>query len=292
MSDERVIDLEKWVEKARQDQVQYLERQATEIVLTAIGGSPELGKKLFLKGGILMGVAYGSPRQTADLDFSTSLPVTEDVGERIKQALDLELPRVAARLGLPQLICAVQSIKQKPTSKRFLKFDFPALEVKIGYALRGTQQEKKLRARKASMVIDVEISFNEPLDSVEIVKLDSDGMLGVYSLYDLFAEKFRALLQQEIRDRHRRQDVYDIAHLLKHFKLNQEECTKILKNFIKKCEAREIFPAVDSIDSQELKRRAKEDWNSMNLELDELPDFEHCFEDVRAFYKSWPWSKV
>ncbi len=293
MPDDQFVDIDGWVEKARQDPVRYLERQATEIVLTAIGDAPELGDKVFLKGGILMGLVYDSPRQTADIDFTTTLLPTADVGAVVREALDREFPQVTAKLGYPDVLCAVQSIGKRPTTKRFTNFDFPAIEVKVGYALRGSPQEPKLNVRQASQVIEVDFSFNEPAGGIELIKLGRIGTpLRVYSLIDLIAEKYRALLQQEIRDRYRRQDVYDIAHLLHRFELDDDEQRRVFHSLREKCEAREITPTMNSIRSEELIRRAKIEWNSMTLELDEIPPFEECFDIVERFYVSLPWDDV
>lgn len=291
MSDKQIVDIAEWVDKARQDPELYIERQVTEIILTAIGEAAELGDKVYLKGGILMGVVYGSPRQTADIDFTTTLLPTGDVDTVLRKALDRELPRVAAMLGYPDVLCKVQSIGKKPTANRFEHFDFPAIKMKVGYALRGTKQETKLNHGQASHVIEADFSFNEPIGTIEIVKLGTTGTeLKVYSLIDLIAEKYRALLQQEKRDRNRRQDVYDIAHLLLRFNLENDERKRVLSSLRGKCEAREITPTIKSIRSNELIKRAKSEWDTMALELGELPLFEDCFSVVEEFYVSLPWS--
>ncbi|GGE89505.1 hypothetical protein [Niveispirillum cyanobacteriorum] len=36
----RVVNIDAWIERARRDPVAYIERQATEVVLTAIGELP------------------------------------------------------------------------------------------------------------------------------------------------------------------------------------------------------------------------------------------------------------
>lgn len=291
MSDEQVVDIVEWVNKARHDPVRYLERQATEIVLTTIGDAPELGDKVFLKGGILMGVVYDSPRQTADIDFTTTLLPSADVDSVVRKALDRDFPRVTAKLGYPDILCKVQSIGKKPTAKRFENFPFPAIKMKVGYALRGSRQEAKLNLGQATDVIEADFSFNEPVGTIEFVKLGENGTrLTVYSLIDLIAEKYRALLQQEIRNRKRRQDVYDITHLLKYFKLDDDERVRVLSSFREKCEARDITPTINSIRSKELIHRAKTEWNSMVLELGEIPSFEECFNVVEKFYFSLPWN--
>lgn len=66
------IDVAAWVEKARADPVTYKQRQIVEITLNAIADTAPLNEKLYLKGGILMGLAYGSPRQTADIDLTAA----------------------------------------------------------------------------------------------------------------------------------------------------------------------------------------------------------------------------
>ena len=54
-------------------------------------------------------------------------------------------------------------------------------------------------------------------------------MISAYGLTDLIAEKFRALLQQVPRNRYRRQDIYDIAHLIERFALDESELVAILE---------------------------------------------------------------
>ena len=58
------IDVAKWVENAKADPVAYRQRQTVEIVLNAIAITTPLNVQMFLKGGILMGLAYDSPGQT------------------------------------------------------------------------------------------------------------------------------------------------------------------------------------------------------------------------------------
>lgn len=237
-----------------------------------------------------MGVVYDSPRQTGDLDFTTTLPPTADVDSVVRNSLDREFPRVTAKLGYPDVICKVQSIRKKPTAKNFEDLSFPAIKVNIGYAQRGTTQEAMLNRRRAARVIQADFSFREPIGTIEIVKLGESGTrVGVYSLIDLIAEKYRAFLQQEIRDRNRRQDVYDIAHLLRRFDLDDDEKASILNCLRIKCEARYITPTINSVRNDDLIRRAKSEWNSMSLELDEIPSFEKCFDVVEEFYFSLPW---
>jgi predicted nucleotidyltransferase component of viral defense system len=110
-----------------------------------------------------------------------------------------------------------------------------------------------------------------------------------YSLLDLIAEKLRALLQQPKRNRNRRQDIYDIACLLKQFPLDSDERAQLLALLHEKCRARDIEPTREALSHHEVRDRAAKDWNTLGLELEDLPDFDSCFEIVDRFYRSLPW---
>ncbi len=60
------IDIAGWVNKSRNDTVVYQQRQTIEIVFNTIATTVLLDTKMFLRGGILMGLAYSSQdiRQT------------------------------------------------------------------------------------------------------------------------------------------------------------------------------------------------------------------------------------
>jgi predicted nucleotidyltransferase component of viral defense system len=290
MSDALAINVSEWVEQARQDPLRYFERQATEIVLNAIGLAPALGKTIFLKGGTLMAVVYQSPRQTADLDFSTSLSPKADVDKTIGEALTETLPQAAARLGYPGVTLRVQTVTRRPRKDQFAEAGFPALQIKVGYARRGTYQEVALQKGQCANVISLDISFNEPIINVEPVHLGADGVsICVYSLADLIAEKLRGLLQQPIRNRYRRQDIYDIALLLKKFEFSDDDRQTILNSFLEKSRSRDIEPTPDSLDDPEVIKRASAEWETLALEVSELPLFAESLDIVRTFYRVLPW---
>jgi hypothetical protein len=286
----RIVNIKGWVERARRDPVAYVERQATEIVLSAIGGIPGLGSHIFLKGGILMAVVYESPRGTADIDFTTDLPASADLPGELRDALDKELPRAAARLGFPDLVLRVQTVKERPRPFKSADSSFPALYVTIAYAKRGSKVEKYVLDGVGPHIIELELSFNEPIYAFEIVSLGETGeSFSVYALTDLIAEKFRALLHQVSRNRYRRQDVYDIAFLAERFPPDDGERAAILESFEQKCIARNISPTIDSISHPDVRARAQAEWGTLRQELEEVPDFDECFSKVEALYKSLPW---
>ncbi|QFS96639.1 hypothetical protein FIV06_04355 [Labrenzia sp. THAF191b] len=285
------VNIGEWVEKARADPQAYHERQATEVFLTALGMIQSYRHQVFLKGGILMGVVYGSPRQTGDLDFTACLDPEPGIADDFKKELDAVFPRATAELGYPELICAVQSCRYLPNAKLFPKAEGPALMLKVAYADRGTRQADMLEQGRAANVLDVDISFREPVGAIQIVNLaDTGGSFYAYSLIDLMAEKLRALLQQEMRNRYRRQDIYDLDALLMRFSLDKDEKSRLCEVLLKKCRARHIEPHPESLSQPEIIRRAKEEWKTLELEIGEVPDFDECFARVDAFYRELPWS--
>lgn len=283
------IDVAGWVAKAKADPVAYLQRQASEITLNAIAMTAELNDKLYLKGGVLMGLAYGSPRQTADIDLTTVLQVDGDVDHVIVELLNNAFPRAAAKLGYVDLILKVHTAKRMPNRKLFEGANFPALKLKIAFARRGTKQEEALKAGKTPGVIDVDISFNETLKHAQVLELTGGAALCAYTLADLMAEKYRAMLQQKARERNRRQDVYDLDRLITGHQFDQELRKQVFDAFMEKSRSRGIEPSRMSLQDPVIRSRSASDWDTMKLEIGQLPAFDDCFRRVAEFYAEMPW---
>ncbi|MCK4713699.1 MAG: nucleotidyl transferase AbiEii/AbiGii toxin family protein, partial [Marinosulfonomonas sp.] len=284
------VDVRAWVEAARPNPAQYRDRQVTEIVLTAIGLTPNLNTNLVLKGGAVMALAFKSNRVTGDVDF-TSMAEPAGFADQITEDLNAILPQTAIRLGYLNLLCCVQTVKKMPRSLNFEEYDFPALLVRIGSAERGTGEEKRLEAGKATQVVDIEISFRDQVYAFQELNLTGAGVaVRAFTLQEIIAEKLRALLQQPIRNRNRRQDVYDIAYLIETIELTSEDRQIILRTLIEKCQTRNIRATQVSIDDPEVRRRAEADWHTLALELGDLPPFEERFAMMRELYVSLPWA--
>lgn len=287
----RIVDIKSWVDRARRDPAAYVERQAMEIVLSAIGNLPGYGSRIFLKGGILMAVVYQSPRNTADIDFTTDLAASPELSSGLHDALSKELPRTSARLGFPDLVLQVQTVKERPKPFKTADIQFPALYVTIAYAKRGSRAERHILNGQGQHVIELEVSFNEPVHAIEVVRFGASGSsFSAYALPDLIAEKFRALLQQLTRNRYRRQDVYDIAYLAERFPPDEGEKATILEAFQDKCAARSIVPTINSISNPAVSARARSEWDTLRQEIGEVPDFDECFAKVEKLYRSLPWA--
>lgn len=283
------IDLSSWIEKSNKDPIKYRQRQMTEIVLTAIAMAPGLRRGLYLKGGTLMNIVFHSPRSTGDVDFTTSEDPA-DFAARIEKDLNDALRRAAAKLGYP-LVCRVQTIKKRPRPEMFADAQFPALQMTIGSAESGSREALRLEAGHASQVLPIEVSFNEPVEDLQELLLEgSTSPLASYSLIEVMAEKIRAFLQQTLRNRARRQDIFDLAFLIERFPLDDDEQGDLLRIFRTKCEARGITPTPESLFDPELSQRAKSVWATMQQELNEpLPPYEERFAIVAAFYRGLPW---
>ena len=250
------------------------------IILNAIASTAPLDRMVILKGGILMGLVYNSRRLTADIDLTADVSFEGDItADQIVKQLDQALPRTAAALGYAGLTVKVHSTEQKPRGQ-FKAARFPALKTKIRSARRHGGMQT---------FVDVDISFKEPEAQVETLELGGENGILAYSFEDLIAEKYRAMLQQVPRNRNRRQDVYDLNLLIEADEFDGERKKRILDALVVKCRSREIEPACNSLDDPEIRRRSGADWQTMKLELGELPEFESCFVCVAKFYRDLPW---
>ena len=283
------VDVRAWVEASRADPTRYRDRQVTEIVLTAIGLAPSLHANLVLKGGAAMALAFKSTRVTGDVDF-TSMVEPAELAEKLTPELNELLPKTAIKLGYLDLLCQVQSVKKMPRAESFEDHDFPALRVRIGSAKRGTAEAARLAEGKASRVLDAEISFRDHVCTFQELNLMGAGVaVRAFTIHELVAEKFRALLQQPVRKRNRRQDVYDIAFLIDDHDFSDDDKATILATLIEKCRSRGIDAKQDSMDNPEIKQRAQADWDTLALEIGDLPPFDERFALMRNLYVSLPW---
>lgn len=285
------IKVAEWVSRAEADPTAYQLRQTVEVTLNAIAITVPLNARMFLKGGILMGLAYNSPRQTLDIDMTTNFTSDDNVDREILEQLNSALPRAAAALGYANLLVKASSVKRYPSDTVFKTAEFPALKLKIVSARRKTKQEIAFHKGKAPCVIDLDISYNEPLKQIQVLELTGGQELLAYSLVDLTAEKYRAMLQQEPRNRYRRQDVYDLDLLITENQIDDDCREQVLDAFIEKSQSRHLEPTQDSLDEPAVKERASAEWETMALELGDLPDFEDCFTRVLEFYRNLPWDE-
>jgi predicted nucleotidyltransferase component of viral defense system len=281
-------DIAQWVEKESQPKLRPF-RQAVHTVLIAISRSADFKANMIIKGGILLAIRYNSTRFTKDIDFSTELMAQDFKLERFIEEFNSNLIGASEQLDYG-LSCKVQSHRMNPPSP---EASFPTLELKVGYAYKDEiNNYKKLQNLKSPHVVSIDYSFNEVTQEVELLRIDGGGEISAYSLTDLIAEKYRAIIQQETRNRFRRQDVYDLHFLLtKYSDISRIEKLKVLKSLISKAASRNIAVDKATLSRDGIISRSKKDYNRLQLEIiGELPDFEESYKVVRAFYESLPWT--
>lgn len=288
MNDNLLIDIEQWVSRNIEKPSKPF-RHAVHTILHAITNSDYLTRTMIIKGGILLSIRYQSTRYTKDIDFSTSEKYTESQRQRLENELDKSLIESVEILNYG-LECRLQSCRLQPANQP--DPSYPSLKIKIGYAYKGTKEHKHLLKKEASNVIDIDFSYNEPLLHVEKINLSDEGTLLTYSLTDLIAEKFRALLQQEVRKRpSRRQDVYDLYYLFQSIpKFLQKDKKEILETLILKAQSRDLSVTKKSLSNPIIRERSKEDYGTIADEIvGELPDFDSAYSTILEFYESLPW---
>lgn len=280
-------NIEKWVQAAEPKDVPF--RQAVHTVLLAISGDEFLHSSMTMKGGVLLALGYRSYRFTRDIDFSTPATLEEFDQEDFKERLDESLVYAVERLEYG-LDCRIQSIKQEPAGDGV---SFPTIKTTIGYAYKDNpKSHKRLQAGNSSDIIKIDYSLNEPVGSIDYFSL-ADGNIQVYDIVELVAEKFRALLQQEVRKRVRAQDLYDLYHVFEVARddFSQEVRTKILQRLIAKAEARGLSLTPESMSNENIIRRTREGYEISLPSMIEgdLPLFDEIYSQVESFYRSLPW---
>ena len=280
-------NIAEWVKAAPVDR--RLFRQAVHLILHGIGGDEYLRLNMVMKGGMLLGIRYNSSRFTEDIDFSVGYPLQEVNQDNFAQLLKNAL--VVAEDELPyQVSCRLQSLKVQPRNGG----TFPSLKLKIAYSdQRDSGGMKRLNRGQSSQVVKIDYSFNEASYQIEELSLDGEEVIQAYALVDILAEKLRSIIQQVVRNRNRRQDIYDIWHLLTTCTpLTAEEKLQVLESFKRKSEARleAYYIHQDTLRRPDVKSASQADYDTLKDEIaSELPPFEVAYDRVVEFYESLPW---
>ena len=280
-------NITEWVESAP-DKEERKFREAVHTILTAIANTRYLSSDMIMKGGILLAVRYNSARFTRDIDFSTSKTLNEFDSDELQNELEKGLIRCSEQLEY-DLDCRVQRFEVKPRNQK--KPTFPSFNIRVGYAYRGSNEHKLVINRKASTVIDIDYSLNEPMIYIDTISIGVNNNLRVYALVDVVAEKIRAILQQVPRHRQRGQDIYDLFILIEKFpNLIADEGKKILSSLKIKSGARSLPVEKNSLRDDKTREFARVRYETLTDEIEgELPDFNEAYKTVLKFYESLPW---
>lgn len=248
-------------------------RFAQFVVLECVGAA-SWGGQLAFKGGNALRFVYRNPRSTIDLDFSASGGFPDDA-VKIREMLDAALVAGGRRFGLK---LRSQRIHRDPSAADKTT---PTYDISVAFLLPGDRYYADFESapRSYSSVVALEVSINDVVCETRPVSLDDSRLVQVQVcvLEDILAEKLRALLQQRLRNRNRRQDVYDIARMVRQYgeDLNKEKLARFLKA---KASARAIAVRKNMFDA-EIKERAAFEYEHLFDRLD--PEF-ISFEDA------WP----
>lgn len=281
------LDLATWVEKGPQDKRHF--REAVHIVLSAISTSSALRSTMIMKGGMLMAIRYDSSRFTRDADFSTRQRYAPNSEVDLIDELDQQL--ISSNDRLPYgTMCKRQRTEIRPARA---DARFPTLSLGIGYAQRTKPAElNRLRNGQAPTVVQIDYSYNEAVFDTEVLSIGDGEELQAYSFLNLVAEKMRSLLQQPIRQRNRRQDVYDL-NLLIGPRISYDEKFRMLELFVASCRERDIDPSQQSLRDPQVREMAREGYGELAPEIEgELPEFDVAYSKVQSFYESLPWDSL
>jgi predicted nucleotidyltransferase component of viral defense system len=280
------VEIDAWVAQAPQGQQGF--REAVHIILDGIGHSQNLSAKMVIKGGLLLAIRYDSSRYTRDLDFSTRDKYTAESANVLLEELREGLVTAEDHLSYDTL-CRLQSHKVQPKGENKTHH---SLALKIGFANRSNAgQMARLEAGTSTHVVEIDYSFNEAVFDVEVLELDGGATIHSYTLNNVLAEKMRSLLQQPVRKRNRRQDVYDIWLLLESGPaLIAEELAKIHEILMASCSSKGIVPDINSMESAEVISMARTGYQELAADVDgELPSFDEAMGRVVALYRDLSW---
>jgi len=280
------FDIREWVTQSPEHRSF---REAVHTILAAISGTPELQANMIMKGGILLALGYESTRYTKDIDFSTPTLLDDFDPEDFRRCFEASLAGAVDQLDYG-LDCRVQRYEQQPPRS---DATFPTFRINVGYANKSdSRSHRRLVRGTAPQIVEVDYSLNEPAgkpDSFEI----ADGMtIQTYSFADLVGEKFRAILQQEARNRFRRQDIYDLHFLLTDHpdRASPLAKTAILESLKERAAARNLLVSRTSMQNPEIRRRSQREYEDLRDEIDgDLPPFDEVYDAVKRYYESLPW---
>lgn len=276
-----------WVAASRDTGEREL-RQAVHTVLVAISKAPRLPKVMAMKGGILLALHYQGDRYTRDIDFSTKMPQAQMDAGTVEQELGQALTLAVESLDYG-LDCRIQSCKLNPSDPAST---WPTLTFSIGYAPKADpRRHRRLLARNSSDVLSLDLSYNEVITAVDVLNIAGGETVQASTLADLVAEKFRAVIQQPIRGRTRRQDVYDLFRLLEQSALQDPDVRRdILSALRAKATARKVPVSRESLSDPNVVERSAREYDLLKDEIaSELPEFGKAYAAVRRYYESLPW---
>lgn len=283
------LDFTDWVRKS-ETVANATFRQAVHTLMLAISKSDALQTRMIFHGGLLLAICFQGIRHTKDIDFVTADKCTQIDEEGFVASLNEAL--AVACDSLPYgLDCRIQSYRVKPPGENR---NFQSLKLTMGYVHKGSPRHWRLIKGEVTTIIEIDYSFNEINQQIDTIELVEGGKIQAYSLPDLVGEKYRAMIQQKVRNRRRRQDAFDIYWLLKSGYLEDSSLKiSVHHSLLMKAESRQLAVNKNSLADEEIIERSKAEYATLADEIDgELPPFEEVYTAVRNYYEALPWKVV
>jgi predicted nucleotidyltransferase component of viral defense system len=286
-------DIQNWVQNKNIGNLEF--RQATHIILHSISASSYLCKQagFTFKGGAYLSIAIDHDRQTTAIDLSTKNRNHAEAKDKIAEELDLQIEDATYALSYP-IQLAIQSYRIKPRENNVT---YPTSHVTVGYANTNKERElKRLSQKQSPKTITIDFSFNDGAHKPVKVRFSSSKSepfeLSCYSLNEVVAEKFRAILQQPVRNRTRPQDLYDIHRIIEKFSSELDPIV-VHTMLLKKAEGRglEKYLHKDGLTHQDVMIMFEQGHNALSQTVETLPTIKQMLEIANPFYQSMPWSE-
>jgi predicted nucleotidyltransferase component of viral defense system len=168
----------------------------------------------------------------------------------------------------------------------------PTYDIAVAYQFPGDRHHSDFETWKLplSTTVALEVSLNDVVCEATMrpLKTGASVSIRVCSLEDIIAEKLRALLQQPIRGRHRKQDVYDIARMTREY-ANSIDKRKIARFLIEKAKVRDITPSRRSF-NDEIRSYAAQDYDELEALFGEsnpgFISFDDAWQEVVSLVSS------
>jgi len=271
-------NIDTWCDKYHFPRQEGQKRFVSFLILQSFDASPILSKSLVFKGGNALRFVYQNSRSTIDLDFTVVNNCLKRSVEELRKSIDNSLLLANRRYNVR---ARTQKIEARPKSANATH---PTYLVKVGYQFFNEKYFNQiLQGKDVSSIIPLDISFADLICESQILDLQDNGKghLRVGTLEDILAEKLRSLLQQPIRNRNRKQDVFDLARLFQVAR-DQIDLLKVSDFLMRKCNERDIDARKQKFD-QTVREMASIDYERLKESVpeNEFIPFDQAWKTVR-----------
>jgi len=280
----KISEIDPYAKKERIDRSVARQRFAQYALLVAFSISRELSSALALKGGNALNAFWTPNRSTKDLDFSVRQAMTL---RDFEAKLSGTFRRVQDELGI---IFRVQTGRQNDDDNPPGGPPFQILRMRVAFALRdeyglGSRLEagEDLPNDPANFV-PIEIAFGECICETVPIAIDGHFPLQVCTLEDIMAEKLRSLLQQVTRGTTRKQDVLDLAVILR--AETAYDVQKVSTFLQQKAPVRNVSATKSALRDPAVKEQAGVDYDSLSQTAKVFIPFKEAFNLVMGLVDS------